>query len=454
MPVIQLHDEQHPLKRGPTRLGSGPDADVRVSNDAALGVQAVLELREDGQVVIRRTGAGGTVQVNGVPLGPEPTPLIHGDKVTIGGVELLFSDDAKAGATQFVVASDVASLAARRAGAARATTATGGRLVSLVDGKEYAIAITGLILGRDAASDVVVAQNEVSRQHATIVPADTGYVLTDTSTNGLLVNGERVSGTRLLARSDVITVGTEEFRFYADVAPLAAAPVVAATAAPAEAATPTPRLAPAPLSQEPPTQPTQEREQPPSPAPAPVAAPAGAPGAAPAGAPVAAPAPAPAAPATDRRPVLAELELLNEGLTKGLRLVIRNPLTHVGRGEHNDVVLANDSVSDAHARLQRRDDGWYVVDDGSTNGTFVGGVRIDGERRLDGSPDIRFGGVKARFRPAISSVEAAPGTRRMSPTTSPRPALDASALWASVPMWARILLALVVLAGAIYLLKA
>jgi pSer/pThr/pTyr-binding forkhead associated (FHA) protein len=77
---------------------------------------------------------------------------------------------------------------------------------------------------------------------------------------------------------------------------------------------------------------------------------------------------------------------------------VRSPLAHVGRGAHNDIIVADESVSDSHAKLQRREDGWYVVDMGSTNGTYVGGRRIDGEAPLIGAPDLRFGGVKFIFR--------------------------------------------------------
>ena len=41
---------------------------------------------------------------------------------------------------------------------------------------------------------------------------------------------------------------------------------------------------------------------------------------------------------------------------------------------------------------------WYVVDMGSTNGTYVGGRRIEAEAPLTGAPDVRFGGVKFIFR--------------------------------------------------------
>ncbi len=91
------------------------------------------------------------------------------------GRELLYADDTKAGATQYVSAAAIAAIAQKRSGAGgRATTATGGRLVSLVDGKEYVIPESGVVIGRDAGSDVVVALNDVSRKHAEVVPVDAG----------------------------------------------------------------------------------------------------------------------------------------------------------------------------------------------------------------------------------------------------------------------------------------
>jgi hypothetical protein len=259
MPVIQVNDKQHTLQPGQTRIGGGAGVDVSVSNDEALGVQAVLELGENNQVVIRRARDGALVRVNGVALGVEPTPLMHGDKVDISGTEVLFSEDKKVGATQFVSASDVASIAAKRSGPARATASTGGRLVSLVDGKEYQIPAAGVVFGREAGSDVVVAQPEVSRRHATIAPGENGYILQDLSTNGVWVNGTRIQGTQVLARSDVVRVGSEEFRFYADVAPAAKTPL-SVPAAPA-ASQQTPVVSPAqapPASSTPPSFPAAD----------------------------------------------------------------------------------------------------------------------------------------------------------------------------------------------------
>jgi pSer/pThr/pTyr-binding forkhead associated (FHA) protein len=75
-------------------------------------------------------------------------------------------------------------------------------------------------------------------------------------------------------------------------------------------------------------------------------------------------------------------------------------LVQLGRGAHNDLVVREDSISDSHAKLQRRSDGWYVVDMQSTNGTFVGGARVQGEAPLGEAAELKFGAIKASFRVA------------------------------------------------------
>lgn len=430
MPVIKVDNKQFSLRPGQNRLGVGDEADVRVDADSNLGVQAIVELEaaggRSGQAVIRRAANDAAVRVNGIPL-VDPTPLMHGDKVEIAGKELLFAEDNKSGATAFVTAKDVAAmLAAKRAGPARATAATGGRLVSLVDGKEYAIPAEGIVIGRDASADVVVAQNDVSRKHAEVVPVSGGYELRDHSANGVFVNGSRLEEPQVLYRADVIRVGSEEFRFYAD--PLATPPVGGVAVATPPVSMPVASV--------------------PAPAPIPVA---------------------PQAPAT-KKVALASLEVLNAGPSQGQLFQIYSQLTHVGRGPHNDIVLTDESVSESHAKLQRRHDGWYVIDVDSTNGTYVGGQRLTSERRLDGLPDVRFGGVKFLFRahdvpaPSLSDTVAVASTAR-SPSvhtaaTAPRSAPALADAKASAPgrksssiwLWAVVVLAIGA-AAAFFLLK-
>src|SRR5690349_22401718 len=253
MPVIRINDSQHTLGPGKTRLGGGADVDIQVSEDERIGTQAVIDFAE-GQSVIQRSG-DAAVKVNGVLLGAEPTPLMHGDKIEIAGREIFYSEDTKGGTTRHVMQSDVRSILEKRSGGPRPTIGSGGRLVSLVDGKEYIVTERGITIGRDASSDVVVAQSEVSRKHAEIVPSERGYLLHDHSTNGVYVNGVRVLQSQVLSRSDIVKVGSEEFRFYADVmisgsmpkaTMPAATPPTSSAAAPAAAAPAAQPSAPSP----------------------------------------------------------------------------------------------------------------------------------------------------------------------------------------------------------------
>lgn len=394
MPYIELNGQQFPLSGADLTIGTFDGAAIRVPG-ADPAARAIVALGADGRGVIRRGTAEAVVLVNGVRLGVEPSPLLHGDKVELGGVALGYGDDQKSGSTAFVSSSDIPeALRARLGTPKKPTTATGGRLVSLVDGREYSVPAGGASVGREIGNEIVVASTEVSRKHASIAPAEGGYLLSDLSTNGVLVNGVRMGKTQLLGRGDVIKIGPEEFRFYADVAKPALTP-----------AEPTPVAPPAlPLMDLLP-----EVEVSPTPVVAAPAPPAAAPP------PSVPPAPAPSAavpPAAPKRQPLATLEVINEGPMKGTMFEIYSPLTNIGRGAHNDVAVQDESVSDSHAKILKRDGSWWLVDMGSTNGTYAGGRRLQGEQELVGAPDVRFGGVKMTFRPAVDAdAAAAKGTK-------------------------------------------
>jgi pSer/pThr/pTyr-binding forkhead associated (FHA) protein len=405
MPYLQLDGQRITLEIGEVTIGSGPGAGVKVTG--AGDATAILRVGPDLQSTVRRAGESA-IRVNGVQLGAEPTPLIHGDKIEVGQAEVFFGDDRMAGSTQYISAANLPQRSGAAPRATRRTRASGGRLVSLVDGREYAVPAEGLIIGRDASCDVVVATAEVSRRHAELAPSNEGYVLKDTSTNGVFVNGERVSVTQTLGRGDIVRVGNEDFRFYADLVVDATPPDVTPTPAEPAAAAEAARAAAAIRSASP-----VEQIAPP---PVPSGGGAGSP------TPIVAPRIVTDAPAS-ARPVLATVDVVSTGVLKGQRFEVRTPLAHVGRGAHNDIVLSDESVSDAHAKLQKREAGWYVVDMGSTNGTYVGGRRVETEQKLEGAPDLRFGGVKVTFRPA--EAESAPddmkGTRAFSMPRGARP---------------------------------
>src|SRR5437899_9958514 len=239
MALLELGQRQFPIPVGEVVLGSDAGCALPVTGAGVLPRHARLSGRADGQVVVGKPAPSAEVMINGVRLGSEPTPLLHGDKVEVGDHELTFVDERRSGSTRYVQALPQGVAQAKGGGAAAkpgVTGNTGGRIVRLTDGREYVIAGPSLVFGREAGCDVVVAGKDVSRRHAEMVLTPRRYLLVDSSTNGTFVNETRVEGQRVLQRADVIRIGDEQFRFYADVAP--APPAPAAPVAPAAPAAP------------------------------------------------------------------------------------------------------------------------------------------------------------------------------------------------------------------------
>lgn len=58
--------------------------------------------------------------------------------------------------------------------------------------------------------------------------------------------------------------------------------------------------------------------------------------------------------------------------------------TTIGRQQDCDIFLDDITVSRRHAMIARRDDGYYVKDQGSLNGTYVNRVRVETQKLSDG----------------------------------------------------------------------
>ena len=70
----------------------------------------------------------------------------------------------------------------------------------------------------------------------------------------------------------------------------------------------------------------------------------------------------------------------------------------IGRGNQNDIPIATDEYASArHARFEPRQDGVWVQDLGSTNGTFLNGTRLDRPRRLAQGDIVRVGETDLRY---------------------------------------------------------
>ena len=66
----------------------------------------------------------------------------------------------------------------------------------------------------------------------------------------------------------------------------------------------------------------------------------------------------------------------------------------VGRAEFADIRLPNEHVSRRHALIVKNDAGVSIMDLGSTNGTFVNGLRFSGDQALMVGDVIRIGNYR------------------------------------------------------------
>jgi pSer/pThr/pTyr-binding forkhead associated (FHA) protein len=79
-----------------------------------------------------------------------------------------------------------------------------------MEGREHTL-VADVTIGREGC-DVVLADPEVSRRHATLRHTGDGPAVEDLgSTNGTFVNGERIQGVRVLADGDVVSFGNTEW---------------------------------------------------------------------------------------------------------------------------------------------------------------------------------------------------------------------------------------------------
>jgi predicted component of type VI protein secretion system len=122
--------------------------------------------------------------------------------------------------------------------------------------------------------------------------------------------------------------------------------------------------------------------------------------------------------------------------------IVKEP-SMVGRDPSCEVVVTDGSVSRRHARLEQRAGVWWVVDQGSANGTYVNSLKV-AEQPLKDRQELRFGAMAFRVdlredpeatvsQPILSpddsaTVMAAPSPPPLPPmppaagTPTPRPA--------------------------------
>ncbi len=354
MSFVIIAGERYALDYGDTVLGgSGPGA-LDAPETAPLPPALVITYPIDGPSTARSLSAL-PVLLNGAELGAVPQTLRHGDRFEVGGLAIAYGHIQQAGRTSHVATVNRTNPAALlQTSQAAPTACTGGRVTRLSDHAAFAVPDAGLTLGRDPDSQVMLTSPGVSRVHAVIAPSLLGYTLKDQSVNGVWVNGARVEKLHVLGQGDVLRLGQEEFRFAADEASFE--PHVRAVDSSLPTAAPMPVV---------------ERVQP--------------------------------------ARLLATLEVLSDGPTKGQRYRLDRPTIQLGRGPHNDIRLDNDSVSGTHASLVQRASSWLILDLKSRNGTRVDGDIVREQRELPDVCEVQLGALKLLFR-VINAGEQRPSS--------------------------------------------
>lgn len=355
------------LRPGVNTLGGRGANALAVPALAWQPAVATITVQPNGPVLIQRTTASVVVRVNDEPLGVAAAELRHGAHIDFAGCRLTFDAESHTATPSAGSAASTAQIpvATEDGVAAPASDRQGAQLHHLSSGRTFRLPPRKAVIGRDEACDLVLDGEGVSRRHCSIAPVPGGYLLSDESSNGTLVNGARVGRTHVLDDGDILRLHDEELRFEL---------LTAHESKPAESAS---RAATAVLD----LSRLRAGELTPD----------------------------------ERRAALrpsptASLEIIR-GPFAGASFHIARPVCSIGRGEQSDVRLRDDSVSTTHATLLRKGDTWYVIDLRSVNGTFVDSYRIAGERELPTGATLRIGSVEMIFRSFSNGAED-PSPRR------------------------------------------
>jgi pSer/pThr/pTyr-binding forkhead associated (FHA) protein len=83
--------------------------------------------------------------------------------------------------------------------------------------------------------------------------------------------------------------------------------------------------------------------------------------------------------------------IVTEGGNAGARAELDQAPILIGRGSDAGIRLDDDYVSTRHARIAASGDQWFVEDLGSTNGTYIGTVRITQPTTITLGTQVRIG---------------------------------------------------------------
>lgn len=104
-----------------------------------------------------------------------------------------------------------------------------------------------------------------------------------------------------------------------------------------------------------------------------------------------------AAEARPQRGALSQL-IVTEGALAGTRIALTGKPILIGRANDSTLVLTDDYASTRHARISETNNVWYLEDLGSTNGTYVGQIKVNGPIPLEAGVVVRIGKTALELR--------------------------------------------------------
>ncbi len=97
--------------------------------------------------------------------------------------------------------------------------------------------------------------------------------------------------------------------------------------------------------------------------------------------------------------------VVKEGESAGKEWILDGEIMVIGRGADCDIVLPERAISRHHARIERRNQGYLLIDLGSKNGTHVNAQEVKQPRLLQDGDEIQIAlSVKLSFVGAEATV--------------------------------------------------
>ena len=87
---------------------------------------------------------------------------------------------------------------------------------------------------------------------------------------------------------------------------------------------------------------------------------------------------------------------------------LQQPVTRLGRAVENEIVIVSQRASREHAHIRRDGRRVFLVDLGSTNGTFLNGERVLGSMQLRDGDQISIGEVTFTFHDPDTTTRETP----------------------------------------------